>query len=359
MPQRRQIQNRQKSPNGTPDPSVFSAEHNREGIQVGRPLTANEALECTKPVRRIAALLARHPLLDAHYECNHRCHCLRQSVSGLEGWRGRVSLRVQSVNTHELSKNTSQVAAFTQMKKRGEKIAMLTAYDYPTARLLDESGADILLVGDSLGMVVLGYPDTTFVTMDEMVHHTRAVARADTKAPVLADLPIGTCDTPEAAVENARRLIDAGAAAVKIEGGASHAPQVAALVAAGIPAMAHIGMMPQRVRIEGGYRVKGKTPEDAERLLADARAAEEAGAFGLLLELVQTDTARLITESVRIPTIGIGSGLHCDGQVLVTPDLIGSFPWFTPRFVTQRAKVADEIRRAVSEYVAEVKQPRG
>ncbi len=242
------------------------------------------------------------------------------------------------------------------MKKRGEKIAMLTAYDFPTAKLLDESGVDILLVGDSLGMVVLGYPDTTLVTMDEMVHHTRAVARADTRAPVLADLPIGTCDTPGLAVENARRLIAAGAHGVKLEGGATHAAQIAALVAAGIPAMAHIGMMPQRVRIEGGYRIKGKTPEEAARLLADARAAEEAGAFGLLLELVQPDTARTITESASIPTIGIGAGSGCDGQVLVTPDLIGAYPWFTPRFVKQRAQVAEEVRRAVAEYVADVKQ---
>ena len=245
------------------------------------------------------------------------------------------------------------------MKQRGEKIAMLTAYDYPTARLLDECGVDLLLVGDSLGMVVLGYPDTTLVTMDEMLHHTRAVARAETRALVLADLPIGTCDTPEGAVKNAQRLMDAGAHAVKLEGGATHAPQVAALVAAGIPAMAHIGMMPQRVRIEGGYRIKGKTPEEAERLLDDARAAEAAGAFGLLLELVYPETARRITESVRIPTIGIGSGPDCDGQVLVTPDLIGAFPWFTPRFVKQRAQTAASIREAVAAYIADVKQPAG
>ena len=255
------------------------------------------------------------------------------------------------------SQIAARFAAFAAMKIRGEKIAMLTAYDFPTARLLDESGVDLLLVGDSLGMVVLGYPDTTFVTMDEMLHHTRAVARAGTRATVLADLPIGTCDTPEGALENARRLIDAGAHGVKLEGGATHARQIAALVAAGIPAMAHIGMMPQRVRIEGGYRVKGKTPDDAARLLADARAAEKAGAFGLLLELVQPDTAREITASVNIPTIGIGAGADCDGQVLVTPDLIGAFPWFTPRFVKQRAQVAEEIRRAVAEYVADVKKP--
>ena len=257
---------------------------------------------------------------------------------------------------HELQLNTARFTTFAAMKRRGERIAMLTAYDFPTARLLDESGVDILLVGDSLGMVVLGYPDTTFVTMGEMLHHTRAVARAGTKAPVLADLPIGTCSSPQMAVENARLLIEAGAHGVKLEGGASHSGQIAALVAAGIPAMAHIGMMPQRVRIEGGYRVKGKTPEDAARLLADARAAENAGAFGLLLELVQADAAKEITKSVHIPTIGIGAGAHCDGQVLVTPDLIGAYPWFTPRFVTQRATVAEDIRRAVSEYVADVKR---
>ena len=274
---------------------------------------------------------------------------------GLERSGRRVSLRESSVNTHEHSKNTSRFAAFTEMKKRGEKIAMLTAYDFPTARLLDESGVDVLLVGDSLGMVVLGYPDTTLVTMDEMLHHTRAVARAGTRAPVLADLPIGTCDTPQLAIENARRLIDAGAHGVKLEGGATHAAQIAALTAAGIPAMAHIGMMPQRVRIEGGYHIKGKTPEEAKRLLADARAAEEAGAFGLLLELILPETARRITESVNISTIGIASGSDCDGQVLVTPDLVGAYPWFTPRFVKQRAKVADEIRRAVSEFVEGVR----
>lgn len=241
------------------------------------------------------------------------------------------------------------------MKERGEKIAMLTAYDFPTARLLEESGVDVLLVGDSLGMVVLGYPDTTLVTMEEMLHHTRAVARGAQRAPVLSDLPFGSCETPAMAVENARRLIEAGAHGVKLEGGASHTAHLEALREAGIPVMAHIGMMPQRVRIEGGYRIKGKTPVEADLLLADARAAEQAGAFGLLLELVQADAARRITESVAIPTIGIGSGPGCDGQVLVTPDLIGSFPWFTPKFVQPRAAVAADIRKAVAGYVAVVK----
>ena len=156
------------------------------------------------------------------------------------------------------------------MKRRGEKIAVLTAYDYPTARLLDESGVDVILVGDSLGMVVLGYPDTTLVTMEEMLHHTRAVARGTQRALLLGDMPIASYDTPEQAVANARRFIDAGAHAVKLEGGASHTAQIAALASAGIPVMAHIGMQPQRVRIEGGYRVKGKTAEEADSLLADA-----------------------------------------------------------------------------------------
>lgn len=249
----------------------------------------------------------------------------------------------------------SGLERLSTMKQRGEKIAVLTAYDYPTARLLDEGGIDMLLVGDSLGMVVLGYPDTTLVTLDEMVHHTRAVARGATRAPILADLPIATYDTPEQAVASARRLIDAGAHAVKLEGGASHAAQIKALAAAGIPVMAHIGMQPQRVRIEGGYRMKGKTPDEAEGLLADARAVEEAGAFALLLELVQADAARRISETIRIPTIGIGSGKDCNGQVLVTHDLIGFFPWFTPKFVVPAEDVAEAVRAAVVEFLRRVR----
>jgi len=240
-------------------------------------------------------------------------------------------------------------------KSRGEKIATLTAYDYPTARLLDEGGIDLILVGDSVGMVVLGYPDTTLVTLDEMVHHTRAVARGAKRAPILADLPIATYDTPEQTLASARRLLEAGAHAVKLEGGASHVPQIQALVAAEIPVVAHIGMQPQRVRIEGGYRVKGKTPEEAAGLLADAKAVEEAGAFALLLELVQADVARQITETAKVPTIGIGSGTACDGQVLVTHDLIGLFPWFKPKFVAPAANVSQDIREAVAEFIRRVR----
>jgi len=237
---------------------------------------------------------------------------------------------------------------FRDKKLRGERITSLTAYDYPTARLLDESGIDIILVGDSLGMVVLGYEDTTEVTLDEMLHHTRAVARGVKQALLVADMPIHTFDTPEQAVATAKRLVDVGAQAVKLEGGASHVAQISAIVEAGIPFLAHIGMLPQSVREEGGYKVKGRTRPEAEQLLADARAVETAGAFAVVLEIVAAETARQIT----IPTIGIGSGEHCDGQILVTHDLIGFFPWFTPKFVSPEARVADEIRKATRAFIA-------
>ena len=252
-----------------------------------------------------------------------------------------------------------RIPAFQSACDRGERIAVLTAYDYPMARLLDEAGVDVLLVGDSLGMVVLGYPDTTLVTMDEMLHHTRAVARgskdAGSRALIIADLPFGSTATPELSVVNSRRLIDAGAHAVKLEGGASHFAHIAALATAGIPVMAHIGMQPQQVRIEGGYRIKGKTAEQSAALLADADAVEKAGAFGLLLELVVPAVAKEISDRVRIPTIGIGSGADCDGQVLVLHDVIGLFPWFKPKFATQRTDVASEIRRAAADFIRDVK----
>src|SRR5881409_3693777 len=226
---------------------------------------------------------------------------------------------------------------FRGMKQRGEKITALTAYDYPTARLLDESGIDIILIGDSLGMVVLGYQDTTRVTLEEMLHHTRAVARGVKQPLLVADMPIHTYDTPEQAVETARKFVDAGAQAVKLEGGTSHVAQIEAITRAGIPFMAHIGMLPQSVREEGGYKVKGRTQSEAEALVADARAVEEAGAFSVVLEIVVLDIAKQITNAIGIPTICIGSGEHCDGQILVTHDLIGLFPWFTPKFVSPEA----------------------
>ena len=240
---------------------------------------------------------------------------------------------------------------FREMKKRGEKITALTAYDYPTARLLDESGIDIVLVGDSLGMVVLGYEDTTRVTLEEMLHHTRAVARGVKRALLVADMPIRTYDTAEQALATAKQFVDVGAQGVKLEGGASHVAQIEAITGAGIPFMAHIGMLPQSVREEGGYKVKGRTQAEAEALIADARAVEEAGAFSVVLEIVVAELAKQITNTIGIPTIGIGSGEHCDGQILVTHDLIGLFPWFTPKFVSPAARVADEIRRAAAAFV--------
>ncbi|PYJ36897.1 MAG: 3-methyl-2-oxobutanoate hydroxymethyltransferase [Verrucomicrobia bacterium] len=234
---------------------------------------------------------------------------------------------------------------FRQMKQRGEKITALTAYDYPTARLLDETGIDIILVGDSLGMVVLGYQDTTRVTLEEMLHHTRAVARGIKQALLVADMPMAT----------ARKFVDAGAQAVKLEGGASHIAQIEAITQAGIPFMAHIGMLPQSVREEGGYKIKGRTQSEVDTLLADARAIEKAGAFSVVLEIVLADVAKQITNAIRIPTIGIGSGEHCDGQILVTHDLIGLFPWFTPKFVSPEARVGEEIRRAARAFIEQTR----
>ncbi|MFN2622876.1 MAG: 3-methyl-2-oxobutanoate hydroxymethyltransferase [Chthoniobacterales bacterium] len=244
---------------------------------------------------------------------------------------------------------------FRELKRRGDKITALTAYDYPTARLLDESGIEIILVGDSLGMVVLGYEDTTEVTLDEMVHHTRAAARGVKRALLIGDLPIHTYEDPAQAVASARALMEVGAQAVKLEGGASHVAQIEAIIAEGIPVMGHIGMLPQSVREEGGYKVKGRTSTEADALLADAAAVEKAGVFAVVLEIVAAATARRITEALEIPTIGIGSGSHCDGQILVTHDLIGLFPWFTPKFVSPEARVADDIRRAAQAFIRRTK----
>jgi 3-methyl-2-oxobutanoate hydroxymethyltransferase len=247
---------------------------------------------------------------------------------------------------------------FRDMKRCGEKITALTAYDYPTARLLDESGVDIILVGDSVGMVVLGYEDTTRVTLAEMLHHTRAVARGVKRALLVVDLPIDTYDTPEQAIATARELVAAGAQAVKLEGGVTHGRRIEAIVQSGIPVMAHIGMLPQSVREEGGYKLKGRTQSEVEQLIADGHAVEKAGAFAVVLEIVMADPAKQITDAIGIPTIGIGSGDHCDGQILVTHDLIGLFPWFTPKFVSPTARVADEIRHATAVFIERTRSAR-
>ena len=238
------------------------------------------------------------------------------------------------------------------MKGR-EKIAALTAYDYPMARLLDECGVPFLLVGDSLGMVVLGYPDTTHVTMAEMEHHVRAAARAKPQALLVGDLPYRSCDTPEQAVENSRRFIAAGADAVKAEGGRDILPQVRAIIAAGIPFVGHLGMLPQHIVEEGGkYRIKGRDDEGHAKLLDDAAALAEAGAFAVVLELVTPPVAKEITEGFPFATLGIGSGPDCDGQILVTHDLFGTFPWFTPKFVKQQLNAAEQMRAMVQEWRA-------
>jgi 3-methyl-2-oxobutanoate hydroxymethyltransferase len=233
-------------------------------------------------------------------------------------------------------------------------VSVLTAYDYPMARLLDEAGVDILLVGDSLGMMVLGLPDTTEVTMEDMLHHVKAVARAKPRAPVIGDMPARSYDTPSEALRNARRLMQAGADCVKLEGGIAMRAQIEAIISDGIPFIGHIGMLPQSVRLEGGYKKKGKTPEAAAALLADAQALDQMGAVAAVLESMVPQVAAEITAAVKLTTIGIGAGSGCDGQVLVTHDLIGSFPWFRPPFAKARADVAGETLRAVREYVHEV-----
>jgi 3-methyl-2-oxobutanoate hydroxymethyltransferase len=236
------------------------------------------------------------------------------------------------------------------MKSRGEKIAALTAYDFPMAKLLGEAGVPIIFVGDSLGMVVLGYLDTTHVTMADMEHHVRAAARAKPNALLGADLPFKSYETVEIAVANSKKLIAAGAEFVKAEGGREILPQVKAILAAKIPFMGHLGMLPQSVLEEGGYHIKGKKEIEHQRLLEDAKLLEGAGAFAIVLELVTPPVAKEIMETISIPTIGIGSGEGCDGQILVTPDLIGTFPWFTPRFVKPRANCAAEIKSAVAAW---------
>jgi len=242
------------------------------------------------------------------------------------------------------------VQAIRTMKGRREKIAALTAYDFPMAKLLDEAGVPLLLVGDSLGMVVLGYPDTTHVTMAEMEHHVRAAARARPMALLGADLPFKSYETVTDAVHNAKRLVEAGAEFVKAEGGREILPQIKAILSCGIPFCGHLGMLPQHVLEEGGYKIKGKPETEHLQLVADAKALAEAGAFAVVLELVTPPVAAEISSLIPIPTIGIGSGADCDGQILVTHDLTGSFPWFTPKFVKPRANCAAEIKSAVTAW---------
>jgi 3-methyl-2-oxobutanoate hydroxymethyltransferase len=249
-----------------------------------------------------------------------------------------------------------KVTRIRAMKGR-ERIAALTAYDFAMARVLEATGVPLLLVGDSVGMVVLGYPDTTCVTMADMEHHVRAVARAKPQALLAADLPYGSCATPAKAVENARRLIAAGAEAVKAEGGRSILPQIEAILAAGIPFLGHLGMLPQNAVVEGGYHIKGKKEDERLALIADALALQQAGAFGMVLELVAAPVAREITAKISIPTIGIGSGPDCDGEILVTTDLLGTSPGFVPKHVKKSWHLAEQMRAAVVEWKESVLHP--
>lgn len=232
-------------------------------------------------------------------------------------------------------------------------ISALTAYDYPTARLLDEAGIDVLLVGDSLGMVVLGFPDTTHVTMEHMLHHVAAAARGCRQALLVGDLPINSYSDPSTAVTNARKLVAAGADVVKLEGGLSQTKQVEAIVAAGIPVMGHLGMLPQSVKEEGGYKKKGKTEAQVDELFAGALALQEAGICALVLESVVPAVAQRLSQALAVPTIGIGCGHgHTHGEIAVITDLLGSYPWFVPPFAVPRAEVGQTILTAAREYRA-------
>ena len=243
------------------------------------------------------------------------------------------------------------------MKAKGEKIACLTAYDYPTARAIDNGGIDLILIGDTAAMVVAGHKSTLPITMDQMLFLTASVARAEPRALVVADMPFGSYEEgPELAIANASRFLkEAGAEAVKIEGGVRAAELARALVNASIPVMGHVGMTPQSTHLYGGYRVQGKRTDDAKAIMDDAGALEDAGCFSIVLEAVPHELAKEITATLEIPTIGIGAGPDCDGQILVLHDIIGLFEWFKPTFVRRYAEVGDAIRSASSRFSEDVK----
>jgi 3-methyl-2-oxobutanoate hydroxymethyltransferase len=249
------------------------------------------------------------------------------------------------------------IPALGEMKERGENISMLTAYDYPTARLLDEAGVDVLLVGDSLGMVVLGYESTVYVTLEEMIHHIKAVVRGAQRALVIGDLPFGSYnEDPSQAICSATRLIkEGGCAAVKLEGGIEMAATVRAVANAGIPVVGHVGLLPQTATKVGGFKVQGRTAEDALALFESGRALEKAGAFMIVIEAVPAPVGMLLSRSLTVPVIGIGAGAGCDGQVLVTLDMLGLQEALTPRYLKRYAHLASTVEDAVRRYVSEVK----
>jgi 3-methyl-2-oxobutanoate hydroxymethyltransferase len=260
-----------------------------------------------------------------------------------------------TTNSEERKKIT--VHLIQAMKKRHELISMLTAYDYPTALVMDQAGLDIILVGDSLGMVVLGYESTLPVTMDEMIHHCKAVARGAKYALLVGDMPFMSyqVDTTEAVRNAGRFLQEGGMNAIKLEGGRERAETIQAIVNAGIPVMGHLGLTPQSVNKLGGFRPQGRDAEAAYRLVEDAQILQEAGCFSLVLESIPGRLAKLVSERLDIPTLGIGAGAGCDGQVLVTHDLLGIFERFTPKFVKRYAHLAEEMRRAFTKFNDEVR----
>lgn len=250
------------------------------------------------------------------------------------------------------------ISTLKEMKKRGEKISMLTAYDYPTAKMVEEAEIETILVGDSLGMVVLGYDSTLPVTMEEMIHHTKAVMRGVKNALVVADMPFMSYQiSKEDALRNAGRLVkEAGAPTVKLEGGREMAETVAYITQAGIPVMGHLGLTPQMVNQFGGFKAQGKSSEAARRLLEDAKILEQAGAYAVVLEAVPASLGKIITESISIPTIGIGAGVYCDGQVLVSNDMLGLYERFTPSFVKQYSLLHQDIKKSLQAYRDEVRK---
>ena len=251
--------------------------------------------------------------------------------------------------------NPEKLNRLAEAKAQGRQITAITAYDYPVARLMDEAGVDLILVGDSLGMVVLGHEDTTSVTLDMMVHHTSACRRGIKDAVLVADLPIGTYDTPAEALASAKRLVEAGADAVKLEGAIRQVEKIEAIIDAGIRVIGHIGMLPQRVIEEGGYKKKGKTEEDLNRIVEGARALESAGVDAIIIESTVPAAAKRTIEATNIPVIGIGAGKNCDGQIRVVHDVLGSYPWFVPKFAKTHANIAEETTKAAKSYIDAVR----
>jgi 3-methyl-2-oxobutanoate hydroxymethyltransferase len=256
-----------------------------------------------------------------------------------------------------MTTKSQEKALAIRQRKGTDPISLLTAYDYPTARLLDEAGIDIILVGDSVGMTVLGFPDTTHVTLAHIIHHVQAVARGTKNALLVADMPIHTYDTVEQAVDSARQLVDAGADAVKLEGGLAQEAKISAIVQAGIPVVGHVGLLPQKVLEEGGYKIKGKTDAEIAALKEDILAVNRAGVCSIVVEGTRPEVARQMTLLSEVPTLGIGSGVGtCDGGVAVITDLVGGFPWFVPGFIKPKGNVAAIVTQCAKEWMEEIRE---